>query len=394
MSDRESKTTKPDSNTTHAHAPQAITADHTMSETPGRTSLDILHLQRTLGNRAVQRLLIQRDDGPEAAVAEPAEAVEDNPLTAGQVARARSFYAMRPDLYTPTIISQIQTEVGVEATGLVTVEMIQAVARFQRDEGTLTMDGMAGPRTLPAAFPSGLATDENKEDFADASEEVQSAWGTLTTAEERANLIIEKVNTSLSASGVHEVTVSFVDTGGAEAEFDFTTWSVSIGRDKFESDVISDEEMANLSNTIYHEARHAEQWYRIAQLLAGKGKTAAQIATETFIETGAVAAAVTDPIQPGTMEAVIAQGWYDSIYGRDSAHRERVLTELAAAGNALEAANDAVAADPSEANVAAQTRARARFRTAHADYKNLPEEADAHRVADELEALAAAELSD
>lgn len=353
----------------------------------------VMAMQGVIGNHALQRLLAQRDPEPEVADAPVAEVV-DNPLTAGQVFKARSYYAMRPDLYTPTIISQIQVQVGVPATGKVNEEVIQAVARFQRDEGTLAVDGMAGPRTLPAAFPSGLAENDNKEDYAEDVEDFQGDWKDLKTPEERLKKIIEIVNDRLKDSNVHPVSYEFADTGAASAQFDFETWEVEIGRASFEGDTISDEQMTELASTIYHEARHAEQWYRIAQMLAGKKRTAAQIAKETAIDADAIAAAVADPILPGTMEAVIATGWYDSIYGRDAAKRNAVLTEVLAAKTAAVKAKKERDANPTPLNEAKLAKAKARFQKAYKAYKNLPEEADAHRVEDEAADFLSEELAD
>ena len=392
MTEHMNKVSKPVSKSTSTSAlPQSKQASP--SPFGSLTPDNIIALQGIIGNRALHRMILQRD--PETDVADaPAPEVVDDPLTPAQVGKARGFYAGRPDLYTTTIISQIQAEVSVTVTGTVTDEMIQAVARFQRDEGTLAVDGMAGPRTLPAAFPTGLAADANEEQYAEDVEAFQGEWATLTTPEARIDKVIEIVNARLTASNVHPVLHEFANTGAATAQFDFTTWKVQIGRSHFEGATISDEQMTSLAGTIYHEARHSEQWYRIAQMLAGKGRTAAQIATETSIEATAVAAAFADPIATGTMESVIAQGWYDSIYGRDAAARNATLDEVLAAKTALEAAILANNTSSTPATQATLTRARARFDIAFKAYKNLPEEADAHRVGDETEALVSDELTD
>jgi len=80
-----------------------------------------------------------------------------------------------------------------------------------------------------------------------------------------------------------------------------------------------------MADTVYHEARHAEQWYRMAQMRAGQGRTAAQIATEMGIPARIAAVAAGAPLARGSMDALIADGWYQSVYGSGSAHRERVL---------------------------------------------------------------------
>src|SRR5262245_49945014 len=118
-------------------------------------ALGALRLQRAVGNRAVATML-QRQEA-------------DAPLTGAQVKKALSFYKAQPDRYTPEIIKQIQATVGVEETGVPDEAFAQAVAVWQRDNGdlhpTLWIDGMAGPRTLPRVFPSGLQLGTEPEDF-------------------------------------------------------------------------------------------------------------------------------------------------------------------------------------------------------------------------------------
>ncbi len=77
------------------------------------------------------------------------------------------------------------------------------------------------------------------------------------------------------------------------------------------------------------------------------------------------------------MEVVIAQGWWDSVYGSGSAHREAVLAEIDRAATARRLAADLHAANPTAATQAALDRADARFQRAFAAYQNLPEENDA-----------------
>jgi len=118
------------------------------------------------------------------------------------------------------------------------------------------------------------------------------------------------------------------------------------------------------------------------QLRRGSGKAAddrlaARIVAEMEIQPDAAAKAVEAPLPPGSMQALIAQGWYDSVYGAGSAHRDRTLKELEAAGEALEKAEALEKKHPTPANKAARERAKIRDRKATAAYKNLPEENDA-----------------
>ena len=110
----------------------------------------MLTLQRRAGNRAVQAALLQRQVADEPA----------GPLNATQVAAAIRFHTRQTERYTPEIMREIQARVGVEQTGVADAATVQAIATFQQTEGTehpeLKVDGMAGPRTLPRMFPTGL----------------------------------------------------------------------------------------------------------------------------------------------------------------------------------------------------------------------------------------------
>jgi hypothetical protein len=79
----------------------------------------------------------------------------------------------------------------------------------------------------------------------------------------------------------------------------------------------------------------------------------------------------------GSMDALIAQGWFDSVYGTGRNHRIRVFAELERSGTALEQAEQRFAADPSPQNQAALERAQARRTRALDGHAQLPEENDA-----------------
>ncbi len=147
------------------------------------------------------------------------------------------------------------------------------------------------------------------------------------------------------------------------------------------------EQARDLVDTIYHEARHAEQWFRIAQLRAMQlrkknpkatdAEIKALIVKETKIQADAVEAAIKKPLPDGSMQALIAQGWYDSVYGKDRPHRRAVFKELKAAAAELEKAEKAVEKNDTPATQAALAKAEERDAKVTAAYKNLPEENDA-----------------
>lgn len=361
---------------------------------PGPLSPAVLRsLQQTSGNQLVQRLVgatrraepapprrRPQAESDEASAAPAIQRQDEALLSAAQVEKARAWYASQPERYTPAIITQIQDAVGAEPDGVIGPETIQAVARFQAQNPPLAVDGMAGPRTLPTIFSSGLAEEDSIDEYVEEAQEVQEDWDTLGSAESRGQALAAAVNAKLQAAGVPSCNVSVADIGQNAGQFDFATWTLELGQEPFGADAVSDAEAADMADTVYHEARHAEQWFRMAQLRAGQGRSAAEIADEMGIPPHIAAEAVAAPLARGSMEALIAQGWYDSVYGRDAEHRNRVLELLEQRGNELEAAQAAHDADPSPENEVRLDEARREFRKAHADYMNLPEEADAWRV--------------
>src|SRR5262249_52721783 len=247
----------------------------------------ILYLQRLVGNQAVQRMLngtIQREGEDEA----------EGPLTPKQVTEAIAWYKAQPAKYTEDIIKQIQGAVGTDQTGTMTAKDVQAVAKHQQtinDSETpeLKIDGKAGPRTLPTIFKQGLAPDKEVKSFvANTRKDVFSKWATLN-AETRIRGLAKEANKRLKDAGVPETELIIGDAEGNLGQFAFESWSLEIGKPAFENNAPTLAQMADMADTIYHESRHAEQWFRMAQMLAGRKKNAAQIMTTMSIKKKSVA---------------------------------------------------------------------------------------------------------
>jgi hypothetical protein len=125
----------------------------------------------------------------------------------------------------------------------------------------------------------------------------------------------------------------------------------------------------------------------MARMLAGQKKSAAKIAEMMAIPLEVATEAVGKPFDPKSMEALVANGWYESVYGVDAQKRNATFKELEAADVELEAARKAVEKNDNATNRARLQRATERQQRAYAAYHNLPEETDAHRVGDKLAIL-------
>jgi hypothetical protein len=354
-----------------AHQRPLSTSSSSAAESP---VTGLLRLQQILGNRAFQRQVAV--DAP----SEPAAPL----LNPQQVQRALNFYAAQPGRYTRAIIMEIQFAVDSVPTGVMTAADVQAVARRQQamnDAGetpALAVDGMAGPRTLPSIFRIGLAQDNELDTFsAEARELLANPQG--RTDEQVAQALCDQLNTRLSNLNIPQVRVDTTQQVGGRGVFDFRAWELRLDQRQFTDPALRD--MTKTASTVYHEGRHAEQYFRIAQMLAGRGRSARAIHAETQIEQTTVDAAVQNPLQRGTMEAVIAEGWYDSLFGAAGvARKERNSAELRAAFAAREAARRAHESNPTPQTQARLTAAEARYDRAVAEHDDMPHEFDAERL--------------
>jgi hypothetical protein len=178
--------------------------------------------------------------------------------------------------------------------------------------------------------------------------------------EGRANEIGKHVNAELKKADSYPCDITLKDLGTTSGEFNFQTWALDLGEAALSNNDPTEAEMADMADTVYHEARHSEQWYRIARVRAGEGKTADEIASGLFIPAKVAKKAAKNPLKPSSgmfttkkgrerQQAKIAEGkdWEKSIYGAGATHRNEVLGDI-------------------------QNR--------YAEYKALPEEKDAWAV--------------
>ena len=173
-------------------------------------------------------------------------------------------------------------------------------------------------------------------------------------------------------------------------------WAMHVNWNPFIPDTVASGDVEVVAMTVYHEARHAEQWFRMARLMAGQGQPPDQIATDLRLPAEIVAEAEKDPLHAdGSTEATEAAAWLDSRVGDGLAHSKAVMTELREAAAALDAAiaeyervekNPLVSKRRKAALADAVDAAYERYNQAHAAYQALPVEADAWEVTEAVEA--------
>ena len=88
-------------------------------------------------------------------------------------------------------------------------------------------------------------------------------------------------NKQLSKSGVPHVDVS-TNTSlspSTNGQMNFQKWNLDMNPTLTNAPQLSDVKTQQLGDTLFHESRHAEQWFLIAQNEAGKGESAQDIGT-------------------------------------------------------------------------------------------------------------------
>lgn len=210
------------------------------------------------------------------------------------------------------------------------------------------------PDELNASYQpdgSGIASQESSSQYVDEAYGIQNS---CMSAEDRVNALTEAANRQLEAQGVPPLTPSLEAGSGNLGQLNFQNWSLGASQEAYAPEVaesVTPEQAADAANTIYHEARHGEQWYRMAQLQAGLGKSPEEIAEEMQIPLAVAQSAAANPILESNEAEHEAEKWHESVYGANSTHREEVLNN-----------------EDSEAGVC---------RGRYDDYRQLPEEADA-----------------
>lgn len=273
--------------------------------------------------------------------------------------------------------------------------------------------------------------------FANGMADLRKDWAALT-ADQRSRRLQDLVDARAAASGFPSPQVAADSLGGPNGVLRFPTWQVVVDKKLVNSPALSDSQAAALGDTLYHETRHAEQWYQIARRQAAEGIAPAEIARRTQMPVAVTKQAATQPIAANDPGRACADAMYESVYGSGRGHRNTTLTNLGAQGKAVEQAqtdyNAAVADNNAKAaayktlqqrptpttaaEAAALSRdranahkawtkayadvqsksqtlsaARATYTKTYADYRALPEERDAWDAGGRAGAAVTAELA-
>lgn len=184
---------------------------------------------------------------------------------------------------------------------------------------------------------------------------VRDTWGDANSCmspNDRAQAVVDDVNRQLANEGIPQVGWRFNSAHGTGAVFSFNDWHMELGETPYSMDIADNatpEQQAWQVSSVYHEARHAEQWYRMARERIGLGATPEQVVQVMQIPDWVALAAAADPITQCDASQYEAEQWYHSVYGDGAGHRNDTLNDV---------------------------------QNNYDEYRNLPEESDAWRTGD------------
>ena len=198
-------------------------------------------------------------------------------------------------------------------------------------------------------------------------------WNTMTK-NQRGTAIVAAAASALLTCGVPKPTPNVaVLAAGYQGLFDFQNWSLKMNENLFDGYMDYHNihpYFVNTLETVYHEARHCEQWWNMARFHA-LGRKPADVARELGIPMGIATRACQKPMKSSRAGhdpmLNLTKGWYESVYGSHGG-LQRGITLGALALKRRQQANKIVPMDQFH-----QQR--------HAEYKgNLPEEVDAWAI--------------
>lgn len=208
-----------------------------------------------------------------------------------------------------------------------------AVKRYQADAELANGDGVCDQPTwesLESQFGDleGLRSEESVDEFV---EDVHGVMHSSMSVDDRLAALGGAANEQLTAAGVPVVKLKKEALGATtHGVFTWWEWEMSINETRLSEawiNAATQEDQADLISTVLHEARHAEQFFTVARLLAGlHDLDAAKINSQLNVPIDIATLAAASPILECTMANGPAFDWYESVYGTGKAHRETVLT--------------------------------------------------------------------
>jgi hypothetical protein len=172
----------------------------------------------------------------------------------------------------------------------------------------------------------------------------------------------------------------------AQAVFLKEDWRMTVDRETMSSATADDASIAERASDVYHEARHAEQAFLVARLLAGRKLKVDEIVDVFEIRADIAAKAAKQPLKKPGRERTLAQRVLASEAGAGKARNLKLFDDWAeiekhlnAAQLAYDAAPEGEARDKAKAKLDLE---QAAWDAAYKEYVEQAHEADAWKVGD------------
>lgn len=252
----------------------------------------------------------------------------------------RSQRAPRPVQQSPTTQPPSPAQAARNAAHQPSPAEILQLQRSVGNQAARRLVGQTAVPVEPAAegvvqrkASSGLASKKSTNAFA---QKAFDFWTTKANQAKPLKDLSDHLLTEVNAMLGHAANTAY-NASGASGTFGRTTWTITVNTAGFSKRAgvttvgdLNKDEVANIVDTIYHEARHAEQYFRIARIKAGEGMNAAAIKTYMSIPATVAAAAVADPLK-GTSRAnkkLIAEaaGWEQITVGKYGVFKGEINT--------------------------------------------------------------------
>jgi hypothetical protein len=235
-------------------------------------------------------------------------------------------------------VRELGAEETIRRSGRTAEELAEAVGhesetatKLREAAEKVTVDAPLAEAGATSALPT-----EAGRNIAGKAAGVFERWAKLSPRE-RLTELVGLLNEELTKLGAPPLTpLQLMNPGTRRGQLAFAQWEIAVSENLLKDAKITEAAFADLVNTVTHEFRHGEQWFRMAQLEAMSGASAAEIAKKLGIPSQVAEAAIEVqngfrkgvPIVAGSAVEAEARIWYESVYGGGKGARRAAYKEL------------------------------------------------------------------
>ncbi len=191
-----------------------------------------------------------------------------------------------------------------------------------------------------ASHHTGISSSMAVDRFVRVAHHVIHHWHHFTP-EQRAQHLFEAAVAELQPLGVPVPSLLLTDLGATTyGEFRRSTWTLALCSRAFAIPKPDAEAAANLADTVYHETRHCEQFFRVAQLEANRLSSVDALAAALYLPKNVAVEACACPLNADGAKGQEAQQWYQANYGAGAVKHGKAEEDIETVGKALDDARN------------------------------------------------------